>query len=360
MVSAQPCLTNVLINPSFESPAQPNLGNNFSSPYNVFNGWRIPLATENLSTGGFNIVKVNGTSYPNGPVIANGIGNQYIDVLDSSAYVEQNFALTCPATITFSGWFSRREPGGTGFSGFIDINDGATVVATSSLATFASNESKETWKQVTGTANLPIGTYTFRFSVDDFANIDNAFLCASPAGCVLPVSIADFYAVSEKCINKLSWITSSEINANRFDIEYSATGVAFKTVGSLPAKNVSTGNSYSFNHKTVAGAKSFYRLKAIDIDGKITYSKIVNVASTCNTFSINIYPNPVADVLHVNVFNNSSAKLVVFNTDGKMVLPFTTLKNGANEVTFKTLSRGVYIVKIFSVAETKVIRIIKM
>jgi hypothetical protein len=359
LLFAQPCTTNFLNNPSFESPVQPAPGNNFPAPYNVFGGWSIPSATAGTADGGFNIVKVNGTGYSGGPDIAHGPGNQYVDINNAGGYVEQNFTLSCPATITFSGWFSRREPGVSGFSSYIDINSGATVVATSTVVNFTNNESEETWKQVTGTASLAAGTYTFRFFMDNFTNIDDAFLCASP-GCVLPITIADFSAVSQKCTDKLSWITSSEINSSRFDVEQSVDGNSFKTVGSIQSKKISTGSRYSFNYNTNGTAQSFYRLKAIDVDEKITYSKIVDVASNCNTISLNVYPNPVADVLHINVSNNSSSNLLVFNTEGKTVIPFTILQNGDNVVNIKNLSKGVYIVKVLGQTETKVFRITKL
>ena len=357
LVSAQ-CTTNFLTNPSFENPIQPSLGNNFPAPFNTFNGWIIPTATAGTQNGGFNVIKVNGSAYSGGPDVARGAGNQYVDINNAGGSVRQNFTLSCPATITFSGWFSRRESGGTGFSSNINILNGATVVATSSVVNFTATESQEVWKQVTGTANLAAGTYTFSFVMDDFTNVDDAFLCASP-GCVLPITIADFSGVSEKCIDNLSWQTTSEINSSRFDIENSNDGITFKTVKTIPTKNISTGSNYTFSCKTSGNTKTFYRLKGVDVDGKLSYSKIINVASNCDAVSINVYPNPVADILHVNLSGNNLFRLVVFNTEGKMVVPFTILKNGDNTVNMKNLSKAVYIVKVFGELETKVFRVTK-
>ncbi len=356
-ISAQPCTTNFLNNPSFESPIQVALGNNFTAPYNVFNGWSIPSATAGTAAGGFNIIRVNGSAYSGGPNTAHA-GTQYVDINNAGGYVEQNFTLSCPSTISFSGWFSRREPGVSGFSSYIDINSGATIVATSTIVNFTNNESEETWKEVTGTASLPAGTYTFRFYMDNFANIDDAFLCASP-GCILPISIAEFSASSIKCNDKINWVTYSEVNSSHFDVEYSADGRSFKTVGTVPAKNIITGGSYSFNYKSTS-AKSYYRLKGVDIDGQISYSKIIDVSSNCDMVSINIYPNPIIDALHVNISNNNSSKLVIFNIEGKMVVPFTVLQNGDNTVNIKNLPSGIYIVKVFDEVDTKVIRVTKL
>ena len=359
LLFAQPCTTNFLTNPSFESPVQPSIGNNFPAPYNTFNGWNIPSATAGVPAGGFNVIKVNGTAYSGGPNNAHAVGNQYVDINSAGGFVQQNFTLGCAATVTFRGWFSRREPGGAGFSSYIELVNGATVLATSSVVTFTNNESEETWKQVTGSTTLAAGTYTFRFFMNDFANIDDAFLCASP-GCVLPITIADFSALSEKCTDKLSWQTTTEINSSRFDIEYSTNGINFKTAGTVPTKNISTGSNYNFNYPSQGNAKTFYRLKGVDVDGRISFSKIINVASNCSEVSIKVFPNPVADVLHVNIANNNSSKLVIYNADGKMVIGFTNLNNGDNSISIKNLSKGIYIVKVFGNADTKIFSVTKL
>ena len=359
LLFAQPCTSNFLTNPSFETAIQPSLGNNFPSPYNTFNGWSIPTATAGVASGGFNVIKVDGTSYFGGPDNAHGTGNQYVDINSSGGYVEQSFTLSCPATITFSSWFSRREAGGSGFSSYVDINSGATIVATSSIVNFTSNESEETWKQVTGSANLPAGTYTYRIFMDDFTNVDDAFLCAS-SGCLLPINLTNFSAISENCLSKLNWQTSSEINSNKFDVEYSIDAANFKTIGSVFAKNINTGSSYNFYHKSLGSLNAYYRLKLIDADGKFSYSKIITVNTNCETVSINAYPNPAIDILHININNHNLYQLVIFNAEGKLVYPSTILQNGDNIMNIKNLSKGNYIVKVFGNTETKVMKITKM
>ncbi|MCY7292180.1 MAG: T9SS type A sorting domain-containing protein [Ferruginibacter sp.] len=353
------CTSNFLENPSFEALVQPLLGNNFPAPNNTFSGWNIPSATAGVAAGGFNIVKVNGSTYTGGPDNAHGTGSQYIDINNGGGFVQQNFTLACPSTVIFSGWFSRREPGGAGFTSYIEILNGASIVATSSVVSFTSNESEETWKQVTGSTSLSAGTYTFRFFMDDFTNIDNAFLCASP-GCILPITISGFSAISEKCTNKLSWQTSSEINVSRFDVEHSNDGINFKTAGTIPAKNITTGSSYNFNYPASGNVKTFYRLKGIDVDGKMSFSNIINISSNCKAVSIKVFPNPVADVLQINIANGNPSKLVVYNADGKMVIGLTILNNGDNTVNMKYLSKGVYIVKVFGINDTKIFSVTKL
>lgn len=348
------CVTNYLINPSFESPIQPNLGNNFPTPVSSFNGWTIP------SGAGFNVVKVNGSAYSGGPDNAHNGGNQYIDINSAGGFVQQSFTIACISSLNFSGWFSRRESGGTGFTNYIEIlNSSNTVVATSSSVSFTSNESQETWKQATGSAlNLPAGTYKFRFLVDDFANIDDAFLCLNP-GCVLATNLIDFSATANKCTSKFAWLSSNETTLKQYNIEYSKDGINFKTIGTVYPKASSTSNNYEFNYDGIFEGKCFFRLKTIEIDNQFSYSKIVGIFMNCNNADVSIFPNPVADVLHINIFNDSECAAFIYSSNGNLISR-QLVKKGNNLINIKALTNGMYIIKIVSESNMQVFRITKI
>ncbi len=348
------CVTNYLINPSFESPIQPNLGNNFPTPVSSFNGWTIP------SGAGFNVVKVNGSTYSGGPDNAHNGGNQYIDINSAGGFVQQSFTIACISSLNFSGWFSRRESGGTGFTNYIEIlNSSNTVVATSSTVSFTSNEGQETWKQATGSAvNLPAGTYTFRFLVDDFANIDDAFLCVNP-GCVLATKLIDFTASTNKCASKLTWLSSEETTLKQYNIEYSKDGISFITIGTVYPKAISTTNNYSFNYDEIVEGKVFFRLKTIEMDNKLSYSKIVSIYTNCNNDEVSIFPNPVADMLHINLVKTNESTAFLYNTNGTLISKHL-IRKGDNSINIKALPNGVYLVKIIGETNMHVYRIAKI
>jgi hypothetical protein len=354
-VSAQ-CTTNYLINPSFETPVQPSLGNNFPPPYNTFGGWVIPTATAGVPVGGFNIVRVNGSTYSGGPDNAHNGGNQYVDINSAGGIVQQSFTVTCGSTIEFSGWFSRREPGGAGFTGSMDIIDGSNnIITSSSTVSFTSNESEEVWKKVTGTpVSILPGTYTLRFIMDDYANVDDAFLCVS-SGCVLASSLTNFSATANKCAASLSWAATNESDLKNYEVQTSNDGIIFKTIATILPTNAS---SYSFENNAVSG-KSFYRLKLNDRDNTFTYSKIVPVIISCDSVSINVYPNPASDFLHVNISSIALSRALVYNTDGKLMYN-AILQNGDNTIDIKNLPKGMYVVKVLNDADSRMYRITKL
>jgi hypothetical protein len=350
------CTTNYLINPSFETPIQPSLGNNFPAPYNTFNGWIIPSSTAGVALGGFNIVRVNGGIYSGGPDNAHNGGNQYVDINSSGGIVQQSFTVTCGSTIEFSGWFSRREPGGAGFTGYMDVIDGANnIITSSSTVSFTSNESEEVWKKVTGTPiSIISGTYTLRFIMDDFANVDDAFLCVSP-GCVLATTLTNFSATSNKCNANLNWSAAEETELKNYEVQISNDGTTFKTIATILPTNAS---NYSFENKAISG-KSFYRLKLNDKNNTFTYSKIIPVIINCDNVSVNVYPNPVSDILHVNINSNILSRAVIYNAAGKNIST-TILQNGDNTINIKNLPNGMYVVKVLSDNDAKVYRINKL
>jgi len=67
---------------------------------------------------------------------------------------------------------------------------------------------------------------------------------------------------------------------------------------------------------------------------------------TVNGGSIDMYPNPATDMVHISLNNveNTDATVVVFNTEGRQVL--NQVFNGQAEVNVSSLEAGIYFVKI--------------
>ncbi len=111
---------------------------------------------------------------------------------------------------------------------------------------------------------------------------------------VLPTELSEFTANEKDCEATLEWFTSSEENFNHFIIEKSRDGINFNPTDIIDSKGAISGASYSWNDHAING-NSYYRLKMVDQDGSIAYSKIASVLFDCEEprSSIEIYPNPV-------------------------------------------------------------------
>ncbi len=172
---------------------------------------------------------------------------------------------------------------------------------------------------------------------------------------VLPVKLIDFTAKAEESNNLISWKTTSEENANRFEVYKSLNGVDFEKAGELAAAGFSqTLQSYSFTDATIAeNVTVFYRLKLIDNDGASTWSKIVTVAATnSNTTKVqSVYPNPTSGVLNINFsqLSENNFNVQVIDAFGKVYQQINSEDmNGTSSVSFDLtdLNTGIYFVKV--------------
>jgi len=166
-----------------------------------------------------------------------------------------------------------------------------------------------------------------------------------------PLPIKFIFASAERTNNQVQvkWNTIGESKVAYYVIEKSANTTEFTTLSTVNAKNTFTA-SYSFLDAKVSSKIAYYRIKAVDIDGKIAYSNIENVAEINAGF--NIYPNPiVGNILNIESANFSNGRNIVdlYNTLGKKV--FTTTIEGASNkcsVNVGKLAAGQYNVVISS------------
>ncbi len=185
---------------------------------------------------------------------------------------------------------------------------------------------------------------------------------------VLPVTISAFEAERKNEINLLNWSTATEQNNNGFEIERSADGIRFSKIGfvkSLATEGNSVNSiSYSFIDNRPLKSTAFYRLKQIDKDGKINFSKIASVKGD-QSFGIAIYPNPVRETLNVAITSNRSEKTMIVITDlsGKIVMQinsFLVIGDNNLSVNVSTLITGSYYIRVVnSSSEFKVAQFIK-
>jgi hypothetical protein len=130
---------------------------------------------------------------------------------------------------------------------------------------------------------------------------------------VLALQTLTLQGVSKGNENILTWQTTDEINTAQFVVERSTDGAGFSDIGNVTA--IGTGNnSYSFTdaHPPVQG-NVFYRLKAEDRMGNITWSSVVELTRT-GSANTSVFPNPAVSGVTLQMDGtsllNTSAKLL--------------------------------------------------
>lgn len=167
---------------------------------------------------------------------------------------------------------------------------------------------------------------------------------------VVPVQFISFTAFLNNTKNAvLNWTTSKEINHKIFRIEKSYNGKDFFVIDSVLAKDETLSiNKYSITDKAIIDKVTYYRIKQVDVDGKFSYSPTIAVNPTTeNKNIVAVFPNPVNDILNLNIQSTANTKgaLMIADLTGRIVMhEQLTLNKGSQiqSVNLSKLSKGTY------------------
>lgn len=165
---------------------------------------------------------------------------------------------------------------------------------------------------------------------------------------VLPITLSSFTGTSSGCKANLLWQTATEINSAFYGVEYSKDGSTFTQVGSLQSKNCATGSTYGFNWPLSIG-NNYFRLKAVDADGKFFYSQTIMISGkgACGTDSqVKVSPNPTKDVINLDGLAVGS-HVALINISGQKITEFTAT-GPTGHINISGSAKGIYVLRIIS------------
>ena len=150
---------------------------------------------------------------------------------------------------------------------------------------------------LTANKNYQFGVFEYNGIDAPVYNISNPLMVSAFTSASLPLT---WLYVSAKKINShvlIEWATSQEHNTKSFTIEKSRNGADYIPLGMLPAAgNSEVSRSYHYADHGMNNGTIFYRIRQEDIDGKMTWSKVVQVESP-EKEDIRLLQNPVQDQL---------------------------------------------------------------
>jgi hypothetical protein len=160
----------------------------------------------------------------------------------------------------------------------------------------------------------------------------------------LPVILEKFSASTVgKCAARLEWITSTEENSDRYEVQRSSDGIYFETIGRINSSNSPAGNNYSYADDDVVEGRRYYRLRMVDIDGSAQYSNTVTVRTECG-INIQLSPNPVTSIATITG-TKSGDRIRVMGSDGRMEMERVSAGN-IEQVNMSGLPGGVHLVQV--------------
>jgi hypothetical protein len=174
------------------------------------------------------------------------------------------------------------------------------------------------------------------------------------SGCVIvntisvPIKLSSFSANQlENNTCKINWTTVSQTGFEKFVVERSTDSKNYSEVATIKSQGATAGEkNYSYTDVLTDNSGFYYRLKTIDITGKITYSEVAYINHQSNT-EISVYPNPVVNNFKVTLSNKQLPALVkIYNAQGEVV--YNTKTSSPTLLITKKIKSGVYIIKIIS------------
>lgn len=167
----------------------------------------------------------------------------------------------------------------------------------------------------------------------------------------LPVELLSFKAEAKEATVNLVWETAHEIDLDFFEVQRSSDGKTYEKIGVVTAKG--QGNYQFVDHEVTYNTNIFYRLRMVDMDGRVDFSNVETVRLESLISELDVIPNPVSDLCHLTFTASQpgGVKVFVSNTLGEILQSVNKVsQKGPNDFSFdlSDLPEGVYILTIES------------
>lgn len=170
---------------------------------------------------------------------------------------------------------------------------------------------------------------------------------------LLPLDFVEALATVSNQKVTLSWTTENEQNIKNYTIERSPDGRNFSSTDIVVQPANKPLNKYTASDNLPLTGVSYYRIKATDIDGRITFSKVLKAAVADASVSASLYPNPATNShikLHMHGHEEGTYRVSIINNFGKILHTQTeVLTSGPVQINITpthNLTKGIYRVEV--------------
>lgn len=151
----------------------------------------------------------------------------------------------------------------------------------------------------------------------------------------------------------LSWIMENETNSKCFVIERSGNNYDFDSIGVVLGLNNMHESDYNYSDTRSLNGNNYYRIRLVNRDGGIKYSKVVSLNNVNTAGKLQVFPNPASAVVNYTLSSPASDQVTVevYNLAGVIVMSRQQqLSAGINQQTLaiSTLKSGNYFLKVIN------------
>jgi len=166
-----------------------------------------------------------------------------------------------------------------------------------------------------------------------------------------PALLLAFTGKAQSSDALLAWTMEGQTNCKWFVIERSGDTGGYDSIGVVIGINNGNANNYTFSDDHMLKGNNYYRIRQVDMDGVLRYSKIVNLSNIESNNKMAIYPNPAIAVLNYNVSSPAAQQVIVqvYNLSGIILMSTQQQLNaGSNQqsLAISGLKSGNYILKV--------------
>lgn len=134
----------------------------------------------------------------------------------------------------------------------------------------------------------------------------------------------DILSVTAQRVNGktvVQWKTENETQIDHYEVLRSNNATDFGKSGSVKANNKAGVNVYEFTDVLPLTGKAWYRIKSVDINGKVKYSTIVVVSEGSRNDALYVMNNPVANNIFLSAGSSykGSYQYTLINAAGQLM-----------------------------------------
>ncbi len=211
--------------------------------------------------------------------------------------------------------------------------------------------------------NYRLVYFAFPLEAITSASVRNNLMCNAIAFLTptLPVKGLVLTGENTAAENRLTFETKSEINTRYFIVERSGNGIMYDSISARISSrgNVNEGRRYVYSDKNYP-ASAYYRIKAVDIDGKFSLSNTILLKAQKASALFKLATNPARENIKLEVFVNQPLTLALHNSTGQVVYKESKAAGSGRFYTIPTqgLSKGMYSILLNAGSKTQTEKVV--